>query len=62
MNLLLLVHVEADSLLVVDSADLLKYVAEYRVIQSLCLYSPKEVCKAFAEFFDKGVQQRLCGM
>ena len=59
MTLLLLVHVDEGTLLVVDSAEVLKYASEYRTVAGMCLYTSEEVCAAFAEFFDKGVQQRL---
>lgn len=59
MNLLLLVHVEDGTLLVIDSAEALKYATDYRTVTGMCLYTAEEVCTAFAEFFDKGVQQRI---
>lgn len=58
MKLVLLVHVDDDTLRVIDAAELLRYAHDYRVVQSLCLYSPTEVCAAFAEFVNKGVQLR----
>lgn len=59
MKLVLLSHADGDTLLVVDSADLLKYANDYKVVVSLCLYSVVEVCAAFDEFVNKGVQLRI---
>lgn len=59
MNLTLLVDVDSGKLLVVDSAEVLKYVSDYRTVEGLCLYTAKEVCAAFAEFVNKGVQLRI---
>lgn len=59
MNLKILVHAETGELFIVHAEDILKYASDYRLIDSLCLYSGEEVCKAFAEFFAKGVQTRI---
>lgn len=59
MKLVLLVHVEEGTLLVINVEDILKYATDYRTVNGMCLYTSEEVCAAFAEFFDKGVQQRI---
>ena len=58
MKLLLLAHADEDTLLVVHEGELLKYANDYRIVQSLCLYAPKEVCAAFELFIAKGIQLR----
>ena len=59
MNLTLLVNENDDTLLVVHTEELLKYSGDYKEVCGLCLYKPKEVCAAFAAFFENGVQQRI---
>lgn len=59
MTLKLLVNADDGKLLVIDSAEALKYANEYRTVEGLCLYSATEVCAAFAEFVNKGVQLRI---
>ena len=59
MKLSILVHETNGSLLVVDSAELLKYSNDYKEVNSLCLYKAEEVCAAFAAFIENGIQQRI---
>jgi hypothetical protein len=59
VKLLLLVHADEGTLLVIDALDILKYANDYSTVHSMCLYRADEVCAAFAAYFEKGVQQRI---